>query len=89
MADMYGAVRSNWFKVKDFDAFQEWFDARVKFGDEIELWKGEDGTVAFGGYEQYPSAWPNHPPEDSDDEDDTFGGDIVQWGLEEFAAQLR
>jgi hypothetical protein len=59
MADMYGAVRSNIFKVKDVDRFTAWF-AAYHFGDEIELWvdSQEERTLAFGGYEQYPSAHP-------------------------------
>jgi hypothetical protein len=69
MADMYGAVRSNWFKVKDSAAFRAWFESRVRFGSEIEVWsEGYDGrtgadVVAFGGYEQYPSAYPMMPGE--------------------------
>jgi len=58
MADMYGAVRSNIFKVKDPDAFIQWFEENVRFGDDIQIWKEDDQAVSFGGYEMYPSAWP-------------------------------
>ena len=59
MADMYGAVRSNIFKVKDVEKFKAWF-ATYHFGYEIELWVDdeEERTIGFGGYEQYPSAYP-------------------------------
>ncbi|HTU23414.1 MAG TPA: hypothetical protein VMG10_35590, partial [Gemmataceae bacterium] len=58
MADMYGAVRSNVFTVKDVAKFKEWF-AGYRFGAEIELFLNEaERHVSFGGYEQYPSAYP-------------------------------
>jgi len=59
MADMYGAVRSNIFKVKDVDKFKAWFEG-YHFGYEVELWVAnqEERTFGFGGYEQYPSAHP-------------------------------
>ena len=89
MSDMYGAVRSNWFKVKDPAEFRDWFEANVWFGYEVELWIGRDPAnphlVAFGGYEQYPSAYPRRlfdVDDDDADEPDT-------WGLDEFAAEIR
>ena len=62
MADMYGAVSSNEFKVKNFTSFRDWFE-KYSFGDEIELSvveasEGPSATVSFGGYEQYPNAYP-------------------------------
>lgn len=58
MADMYGAVRSNVFTVRDVARFKEWF-AGYRFGDDIELFLDEgERQVSFGGYEQYPSAYP-------------------------------
>lgn len=78
MADMYGAVRSNWFAVKDPDSFAQWFEKNCYFGDAIELWiEGE--KAAFGGYEQYPNAWPRYV-----DEDETHDYD-----LEYFAELIR
>lgn len=82
MADMYGAVRSNWFKVKDVDAFTEWFVAHVRFGEEIQLWAEDDNMMAFGGYEMYPSAYPSMPMGDDDDTQ-------PQWDLDAFAAEVR
>lgn len=62
MADMYGALRSNEFKVKHFTFFRDWFE-KYSFGDETELWvtealEGPSATVSFGSYEQYPNAYP-------------------------------
>ncbi len=36
MADMYGALRSNEFKVKNVKAFQTWFEQYI-FGDNTEF----------------------------------------------------
>ena len=79
MADMYGAIRSNWFKVKDAEAFKAWFEENCHFGYEIELWC-EDGRAAFGGYEQYPSAWPRYQDDDED---------VYDYDLEYFAELVR
>jgi hypothetical protein len=58
MADMYGAVCSNTFTVKDLERFQSWFE-HYSFGGEIQLFiRAEERQVSFGGYEQYPSAHP-------------------------------
>jgi hypothetical protein len=94
MADMYGAVRSNEFRVKDPAAFVAWFKERVLFGDAIEVWDDGGGVVSFGGYEQYPSAYPRTPGVgrlvEIDGqrfyEEDEQPGD---WDLEEFAAEIR
>lgn len=43
MADYYAKTRSNYFKVKDEDAFREWADDR-----ESEVWEKEiDGETYF------------------------------------------
>lgn len=65
MADMYGVVLANGFRVKNVAAFKEWFKGYY-FGDEIEVWvcceePDGSGTVSFGGDEQYPSAYPRLP----------------------------
>ena len=88
MADMYGAVRSNEFKVIDRPAFVKWFNESVHFGHSVELWADyDDGvTVAFGGYEQYPSAWPCQVLDADDPEVDD---PKEAWGLDEFAVELR
>ena len=94
MSDMYGAVCSNEFKVKNFVAFRDWFDEYI-FGDETELWvikagEGADATVAFGSEEQYPTAYPRvkqfEDPE-ATGEDDWY--DLVEADLETFAKELR
>lgn len=85
MSDMYGAVRSNVFMVRDPAAFRDWF-AQYRFGDDIELWQ-EGDAFAFGGYEQYPSA---HPKVDIGE-----GEDAGEWrhvddaNLDQFAAEMR
>jgi hypothetical protein len=80
MADMYGAVRSNIFKVKDIETFKAWF-ATYHFGYDIELWVDDEAerTVGFGGYEQYPSAHPR--VRDSED-------DLCEANLHAFAQEL-
>lgn len=83
MADMYGAVRSSYFKVKDATAFTEWFDKNCYFGGEVTLWPDRDGEAdvfAFGGYEQYPSAYPRMPLDPDSDVTDTN-----EWDLDVFA----
>lgn len=87
MADMYGAIRSNEFKVIDRPAFVKWFNESVHFGHNIELWAdADDGvTVAFGGYEQCPSAWPCKVLDANDPEVDDPN---EAWRLHEFAAEL-
>ena len=78
MSDMYGAIRSNWFTVKDIEAFRDWFESECHFGYDVELWV-EDGKAAFGGYEQYPSAWPRYVDD----------GDTHDYDLEYFADLIR
>lgn len=78
MADMYGAVRSNWFEVKDVEAFRAWFEESCHFGYEVELWF-EGNRAAFGGHEQYPSAWPRYQDDD----------DVHDYDLEYFAELVR
>lgn len=78
MADMYGAVRSNWFAVKDAEAFEAWFKAECCFGFDVELWS-DDGQYAFGGCEQYPSAWPCYIED----------GEAHDYDLEHFAELMR
>jgi hypothetical protein len=79
MADMYGAVRSNDFTVKDVEKFKVWFQT-YHFGYEIELFTSEEERqVSFGGYEQYPSA---HPRRFDDD------GSPIDADLQSFAKEL-
>jgi hypothetical protein len=79
MADMYGAVRSNVFKVKDVETFKAWFD-NYHFGYDIEIWvdSPEEPTVSFGGYEQYPSAHPRR----FDEADDLIDADLPAFAEE-------
>jgi hypothetical protein len=82
MADMYGAIRSSEFQVKDAEAFQKFFEENCYFGGETNLWIVDEDTrtFAFGGYEQYPSAYPRLPfSEESPAEH------VGEWGLAAFA----
>lgn len=88
MADMYGAVRSNEFKVKDVEAFKTWFD-EYSFGDEIEVWDEGENTVCFGGEEQYPSAYPMVIIYDKSDPDDWVIEETEEADLQVFADELR
>jgi hypothetical protein len=92
MADMYGAVRSNEFKVKDVAAFKTWFDG-YHFGDEIDLWIENSvhdsfATASFGGLEQYPTAYPRITAYDEDDEDVDIA-EVEYADLQTFADELR
>ena len=79
MADMYGALCSNTFTVKDIEKFKTWF-AGYYFGSEVELFIREgEHHVSFGSYEQYPCA---HPKLYDDD------GDLNDADLETFAREL-
>jgi hypothetical protein len=81
MADMYGAVSSNNFTVKDVEAFEEWFDG-YHFGEDVTLFKNEEnlGTLSFAGYQQYPSAYPRQYDEEAED--------YVEVELKQFAMEL-
>lgn len=83
MSDMYGAVKSNTFKVKNLAKFKKWFDENASFGSETQTWFDAKDDCSFGGDEQYPSAWPNKPYDPESENDD------LQWDLEAFAKELR
>jgi len=88
MSDMIGAVRSNTFKVKDVKAFTDWFNENVKFGEEVQLWPNSTDTgMSFGGYEQYPNAYPRRY--EGNVEEDADSVEVVEWDLEEFATEIR
>jgi hypothetical protein len=80
MADMYGALRSNEFKVNDVEAFKKWFEENCYFGDEIEIWERGESTVAFGGYEMYPCAYPRMASDECYQD---------EWNLKAFADEVR
>lgn len=100
MADMYGAMRSNEFRVKNVEAFRAWFENYI-FGDETAFWVDKlnddgSGTVSFGAEEQYPSAYPRFKkydvedglvPDEDDDYDIEGVPDLDAWA-EELKAHL-
>lgn len=55
MANYYGSARSNYFKVKDPDAFKAWAQSLSCVG----VWNGENGS--FGIYSDCPDSgcWPS------------------------------
>lgn len=56
MADYYAKIRSNYFRVKNADAFQEWLSNSEFGGEEIEMFQDEtDGTVGFLGCATIPT----------------------------------
>lgn len=81
MADMYGALRSNFFKVKDVEKFKEWF-AKYHFGDDVEVWveNETERSVGFGSYGMYPFAHPRIRDEEEDE--------LVDADLNVFAKEL-
>lgn len=69
MANYESATLTNYFRVKDPDAFRE-FMSRVYGSDEVQLWEGKDlnGTVQFGfGVYGWISGF--CPSEDEEDDD--------------------
>ena len=64
MADMYGTILSNEFKVKNVAAFKEWFK-KYYFGEDITIFDHVEpdgsGTISYGSDEQYPYAYPRLP----------------------------
>jgi len=93
MSDMYGALRSNEFKVKDIPSFLKWFEG-YSFGDETQIWHTSDGVdgdgltpgkVSFGGTEQYPNAYPMRKILD----EDGYIEEVEEADLTVFADELR
>ncbi len=80
MADMYGALRSNWFTPVDVDACKRFLNEEVSFGD-TEIFDHGDGRLAIGGELQYPNASPMTPMDDD--------GNYVEYDLEAFATAMR
>ena len=82
MADMYGAICSNSFIVKDVAAFETWFDGYY-FGDEVtvSVIDKESRELCFAGYAQYPSAYPRRYNTEADDYEEVED-------LKQFASEL-
>lgn len=80
MANWYGSARSNYFKVKDPEAFK----AAMK-PLEVEVWEGSDrgtlgdatGMFALGGADEY-GGWPSSRwDEEADDSVEIYLQDII------------
>lgn len=80
MADMYGALRSNWFTPVDADACKRFLAEEVNFG-ESEIFDNGEGRLAIGCEGQYPCAHPMVPMDDD--------GNYQEWDLEAFATEMR
>lgn len=48
MANFYATTRTNYFRVKDKQAFFNLMKGVETDGDKIDVWEEEDGTVGFG-----------------------------------------
>lgn len=85
MANWYGAARSNYFKVKDAEAFTNWVEAVPSLG----YWRKED---MFAVYSDCPDSggWPSERYERvEEDGDDDFTEDWVAIDLpNELSAHL-
>lgn len=68
MADMYGSIVSNAFRVKDSAAFRQWFNGYY-FGEGITLHIDNDHYAYFAADQQYPCAYPRVMGEEGDTED--------------------
>ena len=82
MADMYGTVCSNQFKVKDVQKFKAWF-SQYYFGEDVQLYVDTDNSASLGGHEQYPSAYPRIRETEGADE-----GELMDVELLPFAQEL-
>jgi hypothetical protein len=61
MANWYGSARSNYFRVKDKDAFLKWADSRG-----LGVFKNEESTDLFaiyGGENTDDGSWPSYDVE--------------------------
>ncbi len=61
MANLYGSARSNYFRVKDANAFHEWTERR-----QLEVFKSdkEADVVAINPSEDSDGAWPSYDLEE-------------------------
>jgi hypothetical protein len=78
-----GVIRSNPFKVKDVEAFTEWF-RQYHFGYGVTVQtEAETRRVCFGGNESEPSAYPQQIITD-----DCLGDYIIRADLAVFAREF-
>lgn len=80
MANFYGMFRTNYFKVKDLEAFKARLEEIREEHPDIEVWeeKTRDGQtlVGFGGYCSFPDALYNE--EDGEYVDLDLMGEIAE-----------
>ena len=73
MANYYGTTLSNWFRVKDEDAFRKIFARIVSSDEPITLWERTDekGTkiFSFGGYTSICGIEPEQTPRNDEESD--------------------
>src|SRR5437016_4486460 len=85
MADMYGTLASNWFRVKDVTAFKAWLEKECSFSCDIEFAQ-DDGKLLIHGGGMYPRALPERVEATLEDEDEC---DAELWDAQKFARALR
>ena len=67
MANWYGTSRSNYFRVKDAEAFLKWADER---GLGVFKHQHDEGVSAIhGGASAEDGSWPSYDMEEEEDED--------------------
>lgn len=98
MSMTQSVIRSNSFKVKDIDAFKEWFNNNVYYGHNIKIWL-DDGSLVFGGYTEYIGTTPCMIDNDKGWLDEGLSPEETakeirkqvadEWNLDEYATEIR
>lgn len=76
MANAISVLRTNYFKVKDINAFEAFLNT-ISCDDSIHMWT-EDGRVAFGAYDSLTGI---------KDSDDAFNVEEVYAGIQKHLAK--
>src|SRR5690242_7605621 len=84
---MSGYMESNWFTVRDIDAFQRWLETECYFGGDLQI-REHGGRVYLRSYGDDATALPERILEDESElEDEIYEPEY--WDSQEFAATLR
>lgn len=68
MSSWYGTARSNYFKVKDAEAFREW----AKRLPDLGVWDKGDGVFGVYGDDCDSGGWPSYIENDEGENDEDF-----------------